>query len=169
MKRLSLILVALLLAAAESGCGAQEKAQEKAAEKAIEGALGGDVSVDIDGEKYTYEDKDGNKMEFGSTEWPADKAASFIPKYDKQPVASSMVMGNVYLIDIENVDKKDYEGYLQAVKDAGFTDSTFSLEEVGDDGYYQYQSADDKGNSIVLSYDSAGKRLQIMGTAAVEE
>lgn len=166
MKKLSVFLSALLLVAALVGCGASEKAQEKAAENAIEDALGDDVQVDIDGDKYTYEDKDGNKMEVGGTEWPSDAAAEFIPKFEKQPVTACTIMGNVYLIDIENVAQKDYENYLQAVKDAGFTESVFSF---GETGYDQYQAGDGKGNGITLSYEVEAKKLQIMGTAAEEE
>lgn len=170
MKKLSIILAALMLLTALAGCGAaekvQEKAQEKAAEKAIEDALGGDVTVDIDGEKYTYEDKDGNKMEIGGTQWPTDEAADFIPKFDKGTITGSTIMGNVYLIDVEKVEQADYDSYLQTVKDAGFTENSFSLEEAE---YDQYQALHTDGTSMMLSYEAAEKKLQIVGTAAEKE
>ena len=166
MKKIFVTLAALLLATALAGCGVSERAQEKAAEKALEDAIGGDVKVDIEGDKYTYEDKDGNKMEVGGTEWPADEAAAFIPKFEKGAVAACTIMGNIYLIDVEEIEQKDYESYLQTVKDAGFAEAVFTLEE---GGYYQYQASDEKGNGIMLSYESAEKKLQIMGNAAVTE
>lgn len=169
MKKFLFLVLVLIITLSLSACGASDKAQEKAAEKAIEGALGGDVQVDIDGDKYTYEDKDGNKMEFGSTEWPNDEAAEFIPKFDQGTVTACTAMANIYIIDVEKVEQKDYEGYLQTVKDAGFTESAFSLDDAGEAGYYQYQAGDDKGNGITLSYETEVKKLQIMGTVAAEE
>lgn len=172
MKKLSIILAALLLTALV-GCGASEKAQEqiqeKAAEKAIEDALGGDVKVDIDGDKYTYEDKDGNKMEFGSTEWPSDEAAGFIPKFNKGAITGCTIMGNMFLIDLEKVEQEDYDSYLQTVKDAGFTENSFGLEGTETEGYYQYQALNADGASMMLSYEAAEKKLQIVGTAAEKE
>ena len=167
MKKAGIILsVLLILALALTGCGVSEKAQEAAAEKAIENATGGDVKVDIDGEKYTYEDKDGNKIEMGGTEWPTDEAAKFIPKLDKGTVTACTIMGGMYLIDIEKIEQKDYDSYLQAVKDAGFTETALTTDA---EGYSQYQASDAKGNGIMLSYESEVTRLQIMGTAAAEE
>lgn len=167
MKKLTIILVALLLLMSLAGCGASDKASDKAAEKTaekvIEDALGDDVQVDIEGDKYTYKDKDGNKLEVGGTEWPSDKAASFIPKFDKGTITASSIVDNVYLIDVEKVEKVDYDRYLQTVKDAGFTESSFSFEEAD---YYQYQALHTDGTSIILTYEAAEKRLQITGTAA---
>lgn len=169
MKKLSVILAALLIIAALAACKAQQKVQEKVAEKAIENALGDGAKVNIDGDKYTYEDKDGNKMEFGSTEWPTDEAAAFIPKFDKGTVAACTIIANTYLIDVENVEPSDYESYLQTVKNAGFTENAFTLEESGPDGYHQYQGGDVQGNSTMVCYEIATKKLQIMGTVAEEE
>ena len=165
MKKRTVILAALLLFAALYGCGAPEKAQEKAAEKAIENAVGGDVQVDIEGEKYTVDYGDGKKMELGGTEWPADAKAGFIPKFNAGTVCACTIMDNMYLIDVETVAQKDYESYLQAVKDAGFLEQALTTDA---EGYYQYQAADSKGNYIVLSFESGEKTLQIMGTAAQE-
>lgn len=166
MKKLIALLLSVLLVFALSACGVSEKAQEKTAEKAIENALGGDVNVDIDGDKYTYEDKDGNKMEFGSTEWPAADAAAFIPKFDKGTITACTVMGNIYVIDIENVEQTDYESYFKTVKDGGFINEAITTET---EGYHQYQAADAIGNYIVIFYEAEAKRQQIMGTAATKE
>lgn len=169
MKKTVLILLAMALIIVLAGCGASEKAQEKAAEKAIENALGGDVQVNIDGDKYTYEDKNGNKMELGGTEWPTDDAASFIPKFDKGAIIACTIMGNIYLIDLEKVEQADYDSYLQTVKDAGFTENVFALDGADTEGYYQYQALHTNGNGITLSYEAAEKKLQIMGTVAEKE
>lgn len=169
MKRFLFLILAFIITFSLSACGASEKAQEKAAEKAIEGALGGNVKVEIDGEKYTYEDKDGNKMEVGGTEWPADEASAFIPKCEQGTVTACTIMGNIYIIDMEKVVQKDYDSYLQMVKDAGFTENTFTLDEAETEGYYQYQAFHTNGNGITLSYEAEEKVLQIMGTVAAEE
>lgn len=169
MKKSAFILLAMTLMLMPAGCGASEKAQEKAAEKALEEMMGGDVQVDIEGDQYTYEDKDGNKMAFGGTEWPTDEAAAFIPKFDQGTVAACTVMANIYLIEVEDVEQADYDSYLQAVKDAGFTKSAFSLDETDTEGYYQYQAGDANGNSMILSYEAEAKTLQITGTVAAEE
>lgn len=168
MKKFLFLVLVLIITLSLSACGASDKAQEKAAEKAIEGALGGDIQVDIDGDKYTYEDKDGNKMEFGGTEWPNDEAAAFIPKFDQGTVTACTAMANIYIIDVEKVEYADYDCYLQTVKDAGFTENAFSLNEGDLEGYYQYQAGDTNGNSMILSYEAAEKKLQITGTAAAE-
>ena len=166
MKKRIVILAALLLFAALSGCGISEKAQENAAQKAIENALGSEAKVDIDGEKYTVDYGDGNKMELGGTEWPADEKAGFIPKLNKGTVAACTIMGNMYLIDVETVALKDYESYLQTVKDAGFSEQALTTDA---EGYDQYQACDTKGNYIVLSYELEEEKLQIVGTVAEEE
>lgn len=168
MKKLSIILVVLLLLTTLAGCSTSEKAQERAVEKSIEDAMG-DVEVNIDGDKYTYEDKDGNKMEVGGTQWPTDKAAEFIPKFDEGMIIGCTIMGNIYLIDVEKVEQGDYDSYLQRVKDAGFTEDVFTIDVTDTDEYYQYQATDKNGNGMTLSYEATIKKLQIMGTAAVKE
>ena len=167
MRKLSIILsVLFILALVLSGCGASKKVQEKTAEKVIEDAIGGDADVKIDGDKYTVKYGDGQKMEIGGTEWPTDKTASFIPKADFGKVTACTIMGNIYVIDIEDVKQKDYESYLQTVKDSGFTENSIVTEA---EGYYQYQANEKKQNTMMLSYEAEVKKLTIMATAYLEE
>lgn len=165
MKRIPIILFALLFMTL-TGCGTSEKAQEKAAERAIEKAIGSDVKVDIDGEKYKYEDKDGNKIEIGGTEWPSDKAAEFIPKFNKGTITGCTVMSNIYIIDIEKIEKEDYDSYLKAIENKGFTDTPITTNS---ENYYQYQAGDADKNYMMIVYEAENKKMQIMGTAAVKE
>lgn len=166
MKKVSILVAALFLITALAGCGALEKAEEKASEKVLEEAMGGDVKVDIDGDKYTYEDNEGNRTEFGGTEWPTDEAAAFIPKFNKGTITASSLVSNVYLVEFEEVKQADYDSYLQEIKDAGFTEQALMMDA---EGYYQYQAGDSNGNYITLSYEAEKKGLQIMGSAAAKE
>ncbi|MFA6948275.1 MAG: DUF6591 domain-containing protein [Eubacteriales bacterium] len=165
MKKTAAVLLSVLLAFALPACGASEKLQEKAAEKVIENALGGDVNVNIDGDKYSYEDKDGNRMEFGGTKWPTDEAAAFIPKFTGGDIVSTAFVANMYLIEIENVSQKDYESYAQTVKDAGFTEQAFTVEA---DGSYQYQALNSDGKYMVVLYEAEDQMLHITGAIEIE-
>lgn len=163
MKKLFVILTALFLIAALAGCGTAEKAQEKAAEKALEDALGGDVNVDIDGDKYVYEDKDGNKIEVGGSEWPTGDAAKLIPTFDKGTIVSVVEMEDSCIIDIDEVGKSDFETYFQKIKDAGFTQDPY---EVKDENGIMYMANTENGNAIILGYTVEEKHMQISITAA---
>lgn len=163
MKKVWVILTSLLLVLALAGCGASEKAQEKAAEKALEDALGDDVNVDIDGDKYVYEDKDGNKIEVGGSEWPTGETAKLIPKFDTGTIVSVVEMENSCIIDIDEVEKSDFETYFQKIKDAGFAQDPY---EVKDESGIMYMANTENGNAIVLGYTVEEKHMQISITAA---
>ncbi|MDD3243851.1 MAG: hypothetical protein PHD32_09040 [Eubacteriales bacterium] len=158
MKKICLLMVALLLAGVLGGCGLAQKAQEKAAEKILEGASGGSVKVDIDGEKYTYQDEDGNTVEIGSTQWPTGAAADAIPKLDKGIISSVVNMEATCIIDIDEVEKADFDAYLQAVKNAGFTENAVEMTTEGSGFLYQATSGN---KSIVMGYSQQEKHLQI--------
>lgn len=160
MKKIMLILTALLVVTALAGCGASEKVQEKAAEKAIEDAIGGKANVDIDGDKYTFEDNDGNKIEVGSNEWPTGEAADVIPKLDKGTITSVVNTAGNCVIDIDEVEKSDFDEYLQAIKDAGFTKNAAELKDANG---LMYQATTDNGKTMLVSYSFESKHLQIMG------
>lgn len=163
MKKFLAIALTLVLILSLTACGASEKAQEKAAEKAIENAIGGDVKVDIDGDKYTYEDKDGNKIEIGSTEWPTGETAKLIPKLDKGTVVSVVEMEGACIIDIDEVKKSDFETYFQKVKDAGFTQDPY---EVTEESGTMYMASSENGSSVVLGYTIEEEHMQISISAA---
>lgn len=159
MKKLFVILTALFLIAALAGCGTSEKA----AEKALEDALGGDVNVDIDGDKYVYEDKDGNKIEVGGSEWPTGGTAKLIPKFDKGTIVSVVEMEDSCIIDIDEVGKSDFETYFQKIKGAGFTQDPY---EVKDESGIMYMANTVNGNAIVLGYTVEEEHMQISISAA---
>lgn len=158
MKKLIAILTALLLVAAMAGCGTSERAQEKAAEEALEEAIGGDVNVDIDGDKYIYEDEEGNKIEIGGNEWSSSDVAKLIPKFDKGTVVSVVDMEDGCIIDIDDVEKSDFEDYLQKVKNAGFTHDSYV---VTDENGTMYMASAENGDSVILGYSVNESHLQI--------
>lgn len=165
MKQFAYTVTAFLLAAVLAGCGASEKMQQEAAEKALENALGGEVAVDIEGEKYTYEDKEGNKFEVGGTEWPSGDAADIIPAFSKGTIVTVVNMTGNCMIDLDNVEKKEFEAYVQTVKDAGFTQTPV---EMTDETTTLYQAAASGGKSILLSYTAQEKHLQISASLMEE-
>ena len=77
MKKISCILIIIILSTLLTGCGARQKMEEKIAEKIIEQAVG-DADIDIDGDEITIKTEDGD-VSFGSTEWPDSELSGKIP------------------------------------------------------------------------------------------
>jgi hypothetical protein len=64
-------------------------------------------------------------------------------------------------INIENVEKKDFDSYLALVKSKGFTDDTV---EMNSDGVIAYQANAGETKSIAISYETETKILFIMSS-----
>lgn len=169
-KRAAALLAALALTLALTGCNAAQKAQEKAAEEAAEAALGGaagsGVTVDINGDQYTYEDAEGNKLVVGGSEWPAGGAADLLPRCGTGTVTSVVSAEGTCLIDLDGITEADYTAYVQSLQGAGFTDSAVTMQSDENGAYWQ--ATDAAGNTAAVSYDSTLQHLQIMCTLASE-
>ncbi|HNW03853.1 MAG TPA: hypothetical protein PLP20_05405 [Oscillospiraceae bacterium] len=156
------IALALALILVLAGCGKEkvtEEINEAAEEAVINGALGGDATVDIDGDQYVFEDSEGNKTTVGGAEWPTGVSADMIPKFEKGDQTSSVVTDQFCSLQFENVEREDFDAYLETVKNAGFTQQT--VEATIDTAIY-YQAELDESKSISLTYDTASKIMSII-------
>ncbi len=158
------IALALILILVLAGCGkekAAEKVDEAAQEAVINNALDGEAEVDIDGDKYTIEDSEGNKVTVGGTEWPEGAAADLLPKFDKGDMTVGVVTDQLCSIEFENVEKEDFEAYREDVKNAGFTQQAV---EATIDSTVSYQGYLDDKQAIYLTYDESTKSMVVMAT-----
>lgn len=158
------IALALILILVLAGCGkekAAEKVDEAAQEAVINNALDGEAEVDIDGDKYTIEDSEGNKVTVGGTEWPEGAAADLLPKFDKGDMTVGVVTDQLCSIEFENVEKEDFQAYWEDVKNAGFTQQAV---EATIDSTVSYQGYLDDKQAIYLTYDESTKSMVVMAT-----
>ena len=156
------IALALILILALAGCGkekAADKVDEAVQEAVINNALDGEAEVDIDGDKYTIEDSEGNKVTVGGTEWPEGAAAELLPKFDKGDMTVGVVTDQLCSIEFENVEKEDFEAYREDVKNAGFTQQSMDLTM---DSVISYQGYLDDKQAIYLTYDESAKSMVVM-------
>lgn len=86
--------------------------------------------------------------------WPDSELASMIPKPDSKYGKVSMESESSFLIDIYDISSDQYEDYIDACKNSGFT-----VDYNKFDGFY---SADNEaGYSLNLSYDGDDEELSI--------
>ena len=170
MKKVVVLVITLTLLMTFTACGATQKVEEKAEEKAVESVIknvtGGDADVDIEGDKYSVNYGDGNKVEVGANEWPTGESVEKLPKLDKGKIESSVTLGKSCVISIVDLDKKDFEEYFQKVKDAGFTEDAFDI--CSDEKLVQYQAGSTDGKFITISYEVEIKALTIMVSSEEE-
>lgn len=170
MKKIIVLVITLTLFVTFTACGATQKVEDKAQEKAVESVIknvtGGDADVDIEGDKYSVNYGDGNKVEVGANEWPTGESVEKLPKLDKGKIESSVTLGKSCIISIVDLDKSDFEEYFQKVKDAGFTEDAFDI--CSDEKLVQYQAGSKDGKFITISYEVETKALTIMVSSEEE-
>jgi hypothetical protein len=161
-KKVIAFLLVVIMIAAVGGCGIREKVNEEITEKVTEGvinkALDGEGTVDIEGGKVSIKGEDGEEFSFGDTEWPEDGAATFIPKFTKGKISSVMNSNTVCGIIIEEVEKSDFEQYVEKVKDEGFTDEPF---EYSSDTVSSYAARKGEKTTVSIQYDIENGMLSI--------
>jgi len=161
-KKIIAFLLVVIMIAAVGGCGVKEQVNEKITEKVTEGvinkALDGEGTIDIDGGKVSIKGEDGEEFSFGDTEWPEDGAATLIPKFTEGKISSVMNSNTVCGIIIEEVEKSDFEQYVEKVKGEGFTDEPF---EFTSDTVSSYAAQKDEKTTISLQYDRENEILTI--------
>ncbi len=156
-KRFTLIFI-VLVAVSFLGCGAKEKLEDKAAEaiaeKVIEESSGGDV--DIDGDKVTVKGEDGEEAIFGSTDWPTSELATNIPEFKGGKIVAVMEANDSLIISIEEANGKDFENYLNKIKET-YTEQSYDMKT---EESITYSASNDKGVSVTIIY-GADKKLNI--------
>ncbi|WP_110240297.1 hypothetical protein [Nocardioides gilvus] len=148
----------LLVAALATGCGAEEKAAEEAAEAMLskEGS-----KVDIDGEKVTVEDGEGNVMNYGEgVELPDDFPEEVpLPQGDYK-VNSVYEEGErtTMMLAFEAPDMESLEEHLRS----GLTEAGYTIE----DGMRIDQES---GKQVHFTATSAVRELSIVLMVTPEE
>ena len=163
MKKISYILIIIVLLSLFVGCGAKQNMEEKIAEKVIEKALG-DADIDIDGEEFTIKSEDGD-VTFGSTEWPDSQLSSKIPEFKKGKIASVMDSEAYLLVIIEEVDENYFMNYFEEVK-GEFNQESY--ESKADDTIV-YMGKNDDGISIMASYTKENSTASISASLPEDE
>jgi hypothetical protein len=134
-------------------------------EQVMENALGDGTKVDIKGDTMSVTSTDGTTVEFGGTQWPADKDANNLPKLDKGTITSVVTSEGYFAVNIEEIEKSDYENYVSLLKADGFTaDAVTSASE----GTLYYQASDSTGRFVAASYDAASRILYIISSREAE-
>ncbi len=164
MKRVLVVVVALLLLLPLTGCGiikkkVTEKITDKIGEGIMEKVLGDDVDVDIEDGKITVTDDDGAEWTSGGdVEWPEEGAASRIPRFDGGRLDTAMNGEENCWLYFEDVEEDDYRQYVEVLKDAGFVLQAGEYTDADSLGY----NAGKGGELLVMtSYDRNDGELVI--------
>ncbi|NLO24662.1 MAG: hypothetical protein GX114_00755 [Clostridiales bacterium] len=163
LRKTVLVLLCVVLVFSLAACNAKRKINEKIAEKVTEGVLekiaGDGTEIDISEGGITFEGEGGEKITFGSDEWPKGGAADLIPEFKKGSIVSAVNANPGCVIVLEDVEKKDVEDYIKKVKEKGFTEEAMDLS--GSDGFTNYVAGLDEKTFIAVVYDKENKGLSI--------
>ena len=169
-KRIIVILISTLMILSLASCGISEKVNEKVAEEVTEGVLnkviGGDADIKLDGEKMTVKGKDGEEFSFGGTEWPDSGAAALIPEFKQGTLVSSFNTESSCIIALEEVEKQDFERYLEKLKELGYTNETVDFTM---DSTQSYSASKDDSSRLTVTYDSESTGMSITFEVAQAE
>lgn len=144
IKKLPLFMTALIIIVmALSGCGAvSSKIGDEIGEKIIENAAGDDVDVEVEDDKITIQDNEGNSTVIdssGSQPWP-DSLPDDLPVFDGNIVGSMNIQGAI-MLTIEDVDAEDAADYIKEVKKAGYEQQMETNAQGSLYGIYQKDNA----------------------------
>ena len=156
MKKISCILVIIVLLLIFTGCGAKQSMEDKIAEKIIEQAVGDNADIDIDGDQITVKTEEGD-VTFGSTEWPNTELSGKIPELKKGKIVSVMNSEANLAVIIEEVEEKDFMDYYQRVK-GEFKEESY---EVKSGETIAYMGSNEDGINISASYGISDKTVFI--------
>ncbi len=158
MKKISYILIIIVLLSLFTGCGAKQKMEEKIAEKVIEQAVG-NADIDIDGDEVTIKTEEGD-VTFGSTEWPDSLLSNKIPEFKKGKISSVMNSEAYLMIIIEDVEQNDFIDYYEDIN-VKFKQESY---ETKSEDVIAYMGKDDEGISIMASYTVGDRTVSISGS-----
>lgn len=74
--------------------------------------------IDVDGDKVSIQGSDGKEAIVTSkTEWPDSELIKNVPEFTKGSVASTVEMDEVVIVILEKVKSKDFDSYLEKIKE----------------------------------------------------
>jgi len=160
MKKISFILIIIILLSILTGCGTKQKMEEMVAEKIVEKTLGIE-NVDINGEAVTIKSEEGN-VTIGVTEWPDSDLSGKIPEFKKGKIVGVVNSEAYFMVIIEEVELSDFTDYYEDIKGEFDQESyeTKTAETIG------YMGKNEEIN-IVLSYTLNDRTLTV--TASLTE
>lgn len=166
MKKAGILLLAAMLILSLSGCRIKQRIEnkigEKISEKVLEGATDGKVNVD--GDKVTIKGEDGTEVTLGGTEWPKGKLAKDLPEFGKGTIISVTESDEIVMVLIEGVEKKDFEGYWEEIKE-DYTEEAISMEM---EDVITYGGGDGKGAYVQVVYNTTDSTFTISATKKAE-
>ena len=160
------IMVALLMMSLVLVSACSEKtSQEKMTERVLQQATGKDVDVKVQGNKIQIEDKDSRTEIAETTTWPSEMfkdvpqfTAGKIERVVKTHDKGGRWKFNVYLVDINGDDIKDY---ADALKEKGWQTEVMQMGEKG--GYLNAQKGN-KGVNFGFSLERNDGMLAVYDT-----
>jgi hypothetical protein len=155
MKKISCILIIIILLTLLTGCNPKQKLEEKIAEKIIEQAVG-DADIDIDGDEVTIKSEEGD-VSFGSTEWPDSELSGKVPEFKKGNIVSVMNSEAYLLVIIEDVKANDFMDYYEKIK-GEFNQESY---ETKSEDTISYMGKNEDGISIMASYSTGDNTTSI--------
>ncbi len=169
LRKLIILSLCMVLLLSFTGCGFKKKIEGKLAEKITEGVLdkvaGEDTKVDLDDGKITVKGEDGSEFTIDSNEWPEGKAIDLIPEFKHGKIASTMNTDAYCVVNIEEVDQKDFDEYLELIKDKGYTKD--SMDMSSEELISYYASSEKDKSTINISYSM--ERKEMMLTISIED
>ena len=164
IKKLGIILLAVLLIFSLSACNAKEKAAEKAAEDIINSNSDSDVDVDIDDNTITVESDDEDfSVTMGNTDWPTGDVAKMLPECKDGTVTYVLEMPDAVSVSVSEISESEYEDYLARVQNAGFDQNVMTMNS---EGSTTFSAADSHENNVVLSYYAEEELMTIIFSLA---
>lgn len=154
MKKLTLVLLCIVMALSLSACGMKEKIGEKIGEKVVEGALekatGEKLDIDLDEDSATIKGADGEELSFGNKKWPKGGAVDVIPAFNGGTIISAAKSDTTCLIMLEEVEESEFEDYVEELKAKGFVNNV--TEHSGELGLGYHANSDEKTKVSVMYY-----------------
>ena len=188
MKRGNVLLLISILTTCSfllTACNMEEKISEKIAEGVMEKAAGDEVDIDIDGVDVSFkteegdvtvtnedgsfvmEGEDGSSIQSGeNVEWPTDQAAAYLPKCSAGTISYVMNSEESCIIMLDGVNQDDYDKYEQAIKDAGYTNST--VETTAED-MDLYSGASAENVTVTVYISPTEGVMQVTADASAKE
>ena len=164
IKKLGIIVLAVMLVFSLTACNAKEKAAEEVVEDIINDNSDSDVDVDIDGDTITVDSEDDDfSVTMGDTDWPTGDVAKMLPECKDGKVTYVLEMSDAVSVSVSEISESEYEDYLSRVQSAGFDQNVMTMNS---EGSTTYSATDSHENNLVLSYYSDEELMTIIFSLA---